>query len=56
MLACICGGILEILGLIGLFVVSIGGSMFGTNWYNKRTYQKYLNKHKDCKCDCHKGD
>lgn len=53
MIACICGGILE---LLILFIVSIGGSILGTNWYNKISYQKYLNKHKNCKCECHKGD
>jgi hypothetical protein len=56
MLACICGGVLEALIFFVFVFVTTGGSIIGTNWWNKRNYQKYLNKHKSCKCECHKDD
>lgn len=59
MIACFCGGILEIGYFVALAIISISGSIFGTNWYNKIRYKKYIqykNKHKNCGCDCHNED
>jgi hypothetical protein len=59
MIACFCGGFLEIGYFAILTIVSISGSIFGTNWYNKARYKKYIqykNKHNNCVCDCHKED
>ena len=56
MIACFCGGILEIGYLLVIGITSIVGSVIGTNWYNKLRYKKYLDykdKHKNCHCDCH---
>lgn len=56
MIACICGGILE---TIILLLITMVASLGGTNWYNKRKYKQYVEKvekHKHCKCDCHKDD
>lgn len=58
MIACICGGILEIYALFGI-AAAILSAILGTNWYNKISYQKYIdykNKHKSCHCECHKDD
>lgn len=59
MLACICGGILEALVFFIFFLITTSGSILGTNWYNRRSYQKYIaykEKHKSCECECHKDD
>jgi len=59
MIACICGGFLEIGYILVMALLSISGAVFGTNWYNKARYKKYIeykNKHKGCHCDCHKDE
>ena len=59
MIACICGGFLEIGYILVTAILAILGTMTGTNWYNKIRYRKYIeykNKHKGCHCDCHKDD
>ena len=53
MLACICGGFLEIGYILVTAIISVSGAIFGTNWYNKVQYRKYIDN-KGCECDCHK--
>lgn len=59
MIACFCGGFLEIGYALAIAITSISGAMFGTNWYNNLRYKKYIdykNKHQDCSCDCHNNE
>lgn len=59
MLACICGGVIEFLMFSGFLMTTIISTIFGTSWYNKKVYKKYIdykNKHKSCQCECHEHD
>ena len=59
MISCICGGFLEISYILLMVIVSVCSAIFGTNWYNKMKYKKYVNykkKHKHCECECHKDE